>query len=61
MAEKKLPRRDRIDLRADPAWSARVQAQADRLGLSFSAYIREAVTRKLEADEANAPPTPKKR
>jgi len=47
--------RDRIDLRADPAWIARIQAQADRLGLGLSAYIRQAVTRQLEQDEAQAP------
>lgn len=47
--------RDRIDLRADPAWVARVERQAERLGLGVSAYIRQATTLKLEADEATDP------
>jgi hypothetical protein len=47
--------RDRVELRADPAWLARVQRQADRLGVSVSAYIRQATTRQLEADEATDP------
>lgn len=47
--------RDRVDLRAEPAWIGRVQAQADRLGIGLSAYIRMVVTRALEADEANDP------
>jgi hypothetical protein len=47
--------RDRVDLRADPAWVARIERQAARLGQSVSSYIRLAVTLKLEADEANEP------
>lgn len=47
--------RDRVDLRADPTWVARVERQARRLGLNVSAYIRLATTRQLEIDEANAP------
>lgn len=53
--QKKTPDRDRIDLRADKEWIARVETQAKRLGTGLSAYIREAVTRKLEADESSAP------
>lgn len=49
-----LPR-DRIDLRADPAWVARVERQAKRLGISLSAYIRQATTRQLTQDEADDP------
>lgn len=45
--------RDRIDLRAEPEWIARIKAQASRLGMGASAYIRMAVTLKLEADEAD--------
>lgn len=48
--------RDRVDLRADPEWIARVEAQAKRLGINVSAYVRQAVTRQLERDEADAPP-----
>lgn len=47
--------RGRIDLRADPEFVARVQSQADRLGMSLSAYLRMAVTERLERDEASQP------
>lgn len=47
--------RDRVDLRADPAWVARIERQAERLGISVSAYIRLATTKQLEADEASDP------
>ena len=50
-----IPARDRIDLRADPSWVARVEKQAERFGVNLSAYIREAVTRRLEADEESDP------
>lgn len=43
--------RDRIDLRADPEWVARLRHQAARFGLNISAYIREAVTQRIERDE----------
>ncbi len=49
------PPRDRIDLRAGPAWIARVQRQAERLGMSLSAYIRMATTERVEEDEATDP------
>jgi hypothetical protein len=49
------PTRDRIDLRADPFWIARIERQAARFGTNLSAYIREAVTLKLEADEQSDP------
>lgn len=52
------PTRDRIDLRADPDWVARIERQAERHGISVSAYIRLAVTGRLESDEATDP-TPK--
>ncbi len=52
--------RDRIDLRADPEWYARIEAQAKRLGLTMSSYIRQAVTLRLEADEASDPGRRKK-
>jgi hypothetical protein len=45
----------RLELRVDPAWLARVQQQADRHGLSVSAYLREAGTIRLERDEASDP------
>lgn len=49
--------RDRIDLRAEPEWVARIKRQADRLGISISAYIRLATTRQLEQDEKTDPST----
>jgi hypothetical protein len=52
---KKSSPRDRIDLRAEPDWIARVQRQADRLGVPFSAYIRLRTTEALERDEASDP------
>lgn len=55
MPARKPDTRDRVDLRAEPAWIARIAAQADRLGISVSAYIRLATTERLEKDEASAP------
>jgi hypothetical protein len=49
--------RERIEIRADSEWIARVSAEADRLGLSLSAYIRLAVNERLERTAAPAPPT----
>jgi predicted HicB family RNase H-like nuclease len=51
--------RDRIDLRVDPALVARANRQATRLGISLSAYIRQALTLKVEQDEA-AEPVPRR-
>lgn len=53
--------RARLELVADAPWIARLAAQADRLGMSLSAYVRMACTRQVEADEANAPPAPPKK
>jgi hypothetical protein len=50
------PNRDLIQFRAPPAWIDRVNAEAERLGLSLSAYIRLCVNERLE----NAPPPPTK-
>lgn len=49
------PARDRIDLRAEPDFVARLNRQAERLGLSLSAYLRLAATERLERDEASDP------
>jgi hypothetical protein len=43
--------RDRVDLRADPKWIARATRQAHRFGMGLSAYIRLAVTERMEQDE----------
>jgi hypothetical protein len=55
VAKRRKTPRDRIDIRAEPAWVARIQAQADRRGMSISSYIRQAVTKEVEADEATQP------
>jgi hypothetical protein len=47
--------RGRIDLRAEPEFVARIERQSRRLGLSLSGYVRLAVSRQLEADEATEP------
>lgn len=52
VAEQNSEPRDRIDLRADARWRARVEHQAERFGENLSAYIRRAVTMRLEQDEA---------
>lgn len=49
------PARNRIDIRADPSWVARIEKQADRLGISLTAYVKQAVSRALEADELTDP------
>lgn len=51
--------RDRLELVADPALISRAAAQAERLGISLSAYVRISLTKQVERDEAEAPP-PKK-
>jgi predicted HicB family RNase H-like nuclease len=53
--------RGRFDLRAEPEWLARVEAQAKRHGLSMSAYIRQATTIQLEQDEQTDPRAKKKK
>jgi hypothetical protein len=47
--------RGRIEVMAQPEWIARVDRQAKRLGTNISGYVRQAVTRQLERDEAEAP------
>jgi predicted HicB family RNase H-like nuclease len=42
----------RFDIRAEPEWLARVNRQAERLGLSAAAYVRQAVAERLMRDEA---------
>lgn len=49
------PARDRLDLRCEPDWLARVERQAKRFGMTVSAYIKRAVTVSLEADEDTDP------
>ncbi len=47
--------KERVEFTAPADWVERVQIQAERLGLSVSAYIRLATTEKLERDEASEP------
>lgn len=53
---RKAQPRDRLDLRVDPDWVARIVRQAERFGLPVAAYIRQGATEKLERDEATMPP-----
>lgn len=53
-------KRSRLEIRAEECWVARIEAQAARLGMTASAYIRAAVTRALEADESTDPTTHKR-
>lgn len=55
----KNPERERIDMRVEPSIRARADRQADRFGMSLSAYIRKALIRQIEEDEANEPPARK--
>jgi hypothetical protein len=49
------PKRDLIQIRAEPEWIDRVNTEADRLGLSLSAYIRLAVNERMERTAAERP------
>jgi hypothetical protein len=51
MAKKRKDGRQRIDLRAEQEWIARLEVLAKRFGLSVSAYIRLAVSERMERDE----------
>ena len=55
----KKPARERLDMRFDADTRARLERQAERFGDSLSAYIRRALIRQLEADEASDPSPPK--
>lgn len=45
------PKRDRIELRAEPEWIDRVVKAANRMGLSISGYIRVAVNKLLDSPD----------
>jgi len=53
--------RDRLDLRIDPDLNARLASQAERFGVSVSAYVRQAAAERLERDEATDPRLKSKR
>jgi hypothetical protein len=52
---------DLTHLRADAAWINRVNAEAERLGLSLSAYIRLAVNERMERTASERGPRQKGR
>jgi hypothetical protein len=53
--------RERLELRADADWIAQVEAEAGRLGLSLSGYIRLCVQERLDrTPEAKQRPKRKK-
>jgi hypothetical protein len=64
--EARVPRRkakmdrDRFEVRAQPAWIARVTRAAERFGLSLSAFVRLVVTERLEELDRNPPPESRK-
>jgi hypothetical protein len=45
--------RNRVELYGEPNWIRKVTAEANRLGLNLSAYVRLAVNLDLERREAN--------
>jgi hypothetical protein len=53
MPKKKV---QRIEVRADAAWVRAVSVEADRWGLSVAAYIRLAVSEKMERDRKRKRP-----
>ena len=53
MAKKPVPS-VRFNLRASPEWVKRIGEAAKRLGLSKAAYIKMAVSERLDADERAA-------
>lgn len=53
--DKKDKKEARFDMRVDPAWLSRVERQAERFGLSPTAYIRQATSARLEEDERTDP------
>ncbi len=46
---------ERLDLRVTPEMKERLERQAERHGISVSAYLKQAATRSLEQDEATDP------
>ena len=55
MGRKKGKPTGRIELRAELEFIARLERQASRLGIGISAYVRQAVSLRLEQDEASDP------
>jgi hypothetical protein len=46
------PKRKKIEVVADAAWADRVLLHARRLGLNLSAFVRMALTQRMDADDA---------
>ena len=44
-----------IQVRADPAWIARLKATAKRMGLSVSGYVRSTMTREMDRTARRRP------
>jgi hypothetical protein len=55
MPNKRVPGRDRVDLKADPKWVATVAQAAQSVGLNLSSYIRLAVAERLQRDGFTLP------
>jgi len=59
MPSRKVAGRDRLEIRADPAWIDQVTEAARRVGCSLSSYVRMALTERMQRDGVNVPPAPK--
>jgi hypothetical protein len=55
------PDRDKIELRADPAWIGRVTDAAESLGVSLSAFVRLAINERLQRMESEFPTRKRKK
>jgi len=57
MPSKKVAGRDRLEIRADPAWIDQVTEAARRVGCSLSSYVRIALTERMQRDGILVQPT----
>ena len=49
---------NRLNLRADAEWLARVRVAAKRKGLEVSSYVRMVITERMDADQVPKPRRP---
>jgi hypothetical protein len=53
--------RGRVEFKADPEWIERVNAEAERIGLNLSSFIRMVMTQYMDKVEAERPPKRKEK
>jgi len=58
MPSRKVAGRDRLEIRADPAWIDQVTEAARRVGCSLSSYVRMALTERMQRDGIMVPISP---